>query len=530
MTVPMTSGGTARGAAPTSRSRSKRPSPRLASAHEASTTACPCGRAPQRPAAQGRGQRDSPGRGSATFEQRPARRSRRPRSPPMPDGERGELGRAREHDRRMTIAAVAPSTGSASTPKEMPTSRAATPREAPRGTLRGLARSRRPRPAGLVEQRPQLAGVGGHGVGAARARRPGRARSRPRGSARRRRARRRCRAGCRRSRPCARAVRLRRRRRRGARAIGGSAARSSSSEPKPPWPRGEVVAEAGARELEPRDRLEVAGDQGETERRRARPASSSSSAHARARPCRDRSARARACAYSSAGRLAHLVGARVDPLRADARGAAGSRAISPSVRPAASTRAAAGSATPWTLAQRRVDASRRARPRPCCSSVPSMSKSSSTRRPASVSRRSALERCAARAAGRTRRSGGARGLDVVELRPSRPASACSAAGRDDAGRDAGARDVDRVGVGARSSAPSAATVNGMPSASAVSCSSSNTAGGASSRGRSPAPSPSSCLPSSLISMPGRVGGVGHVDDDRDVGLERERGRARARRR
>ena len=46
-----------------------------------------------------------------------------------------------------------------------------------------------------------------------------------------------------------------------ARAIAGSSERSSSSEPKPPWPRSKWMAEAGAGELQPRDGLEVAGHQ-----------------------------------------------------------------------------------------------------------------------------------------------------------------------------------------------------------------------------------------------------------------------------
>ena len=107
--------------------------------------------------------------------------------------------------------------------------------------------------------------------------------------------------------------------------------------------------------------------------------------------------------------------------------------------------------------------------------------------------------------------------DVVELRPSRPASACSAAGS--RRRRSGCRRA-RCGPRPRRcpcERAEAATVNGMPSASAAACSSSKTAAGrASSRASSTGPEPKRWRPSSFSSMPGRVGGERHVDDDRDV--------------
>ena len=69
-------------------------------------------------------------------------------------------------------------------------------------------------------------------------------------------------------------------------------------------------------------------------------------------------------------------------------------------------------------------------------------------------------------------------------------------------------------------------MNGMPSASAVSWSSSNTAGSSVDPRWITGPEPKRCLPSSF-SRVRLVGGERHVDDDREVGLERVRRRPRA---
>ena len=99
-----------------------------------------------------------------------------------------------------------------------------------------------------------------------------------RSSAPRRPGRRRCRAACRRSRSC---------RSRGIgttpslparrRAIAGSVARSSRVGAERALPGREVVAEAGPRQLQPRDRLVVAGDERQAARVRRRDSDSSSS-------------------------------------------------------------------------------------------------------------------------------------------------------------------------------------------------------------------------------------------------------------
>ena len=73
----------------------------------------------------------------------------------------------------------------------------------------------------------------------------------------------------------------------------------------------------------------------------------------------------------------------------------------------------------------------------------------------------------------------------------------------------------------------AATVNGISSRSAASCSSSNTRGLTTEPRSITGAAAQLVLPELLVLDPGRVGGVGHVDDDRHVRLERERARARA---
>ena len=148
------------------------------------------------------------------------------------------------------------------------------------------------------------------------------------------------------------------------------------------------------------------------------------------------------------------------------------------------------------------------------SSVPSMSKSSrSTRRGLN-----ARTTCPAPGAARKPRSA-VRRPRRRRARRARRASACSAGG------SRRARSAPRRGrCGSRRRrcrcrAREASTVNGMPSASAVSCSSSKT------RGLSVAPRAitgrcrARACPAPWRRSRG-VGGVGHVDHDRDVGLER----------
>ena len=94
-----------------------------------------------------------------------------------------------------------------------------------------------------------------------------------------------------------------------------------------------------------------------------------------------------------------------------------------------------------------------------------MSNSSSTARRG----RSALERRRPAGSRRANAAISLRGvLDVVELDHLDRRVHVAQRDRDEPGRDAAARDVDRVGVGARCRAPSAATVNGISSASAAS--------------------------------------------------------------
>ena len=144
--------------------------------------------------------------------------------------------------------------GTAGTTTAVPVTAAATRPRRPRGRARtrpraaaargGLTSSRSPSQAPrrrprrssdpVAEHGQQGAGVVDDGVRVRQLRRSRTGRSRPRPRAPRRPARRRCRAACRRSRPSARAATAGRRR--GARAIAGSRPRSSSSEPKPPWP------------------------------------------------------------------------------------------------------------------------------------------------------------------------------------------------------------------------------------------------------------------------------------------------------
>ena len=88
----------------------------------------------------------------------------------------------------------------------------------------------------------------------------------------------------------------------------------------------------------------------------------------------------------------------------------------------------------------------------------------------------------------------------------------------------------RVGVGAGRARASPSTVNGMPSASAVSYSSSKTRGSSVEPRCEHRPRAEVVAPELLLVDRRLVGRERHVDHDRDVGLERERRRARARER
>ena len=79
--------------------RSKLPSPRAASAHEASTTAWPLSRALEGAAAEATARAPRPSAGSASSSASP-RPPRRPRRRPERGSPRGELRGAGEHDRR----------------------------------------------------------------------------------------------------------------------------------------------------------------------------------------------------------------------------------------------------------------------------------------------------------------------------------------------------------------------------------------------------------------------------------------------
>ena len=232
--------------------------------------------------------------------------------------------------------------------------------------------------------------------------------------------------------------------------------------------------------------------------RRARRSSSSSSAM----PGATRSAqvgRAR-LRVRRAGRVAHVVGALVDPLRADAR-CEQDRARDLAVgapRRLDVRRRRVGDAV--DLAQRRVERSRRARPRPSAAACRRCRRAASSGRSAALSARTS----------RPARGAGERGdqpapcLDVVELDHLDRRVHVAQRDRDDAGRARRrATDVDRVGVGARAARRAASTVNGMPSASAVVVRAARRRAGCSVEPRSmTGPRPSSCLPISLTSMPG----------------------------
>ena len=190
------------------------------------------------------------------------------------------------------------------------------------------------------------------------------------------------------------------------------------------------------RELQPRDRLEVAGD--------AAPGSTPSRAGQLARAARARRARRAPTGRRAAPRVARGGASRtssrplVDALGADARGRAGSRARSRRrcARPArpravarvGRRRAPARSAS--CSASRCASAAR-------SSSVPSMSKSSSSR---SCQRRElTLERGARLEALGERGDQLRRALDVVELDHLDRRVHVAQRDRDDAGGDAGAR-------------------------------------------------------------------------------------------
>ena len=194
-----------------------------------------------------------------------------------------------------------------------------------------------------------------------------------------------------------------------------------ASEPKPPWPAAKKPPMPARRELEPRDRLEVAGHEREPELVRPRgqrrqqlddPGRQPSST---GRPGTSRS-------YAATVPRRHRARpARRSPPRDTPGASSRSRAIARSVRPAASTVTPSSASSPCTSAAASRSASA-CSPRRRCSSVPSMSNSSR-------SERSAPEvEVRAPGAARTPRSAAPRSRRR-RAGPSRPASACSAAAR-----------------------------------------------------------------------------------------------------
>ena len=179
----------------------------------------------------------------------------------------------------------------------------------------------------------------------------------------------------------------------------------------------------GPAQLEPRDRLVVAGAAGSSMHVVAgRQATQQLDGIPGAR-VREVGQRAE-LGVDSAAALAHGVGALVDPCRRRRPRPAGcARAISPSVRPAGRTfarhRLRRRSRGPRAARRAGRRGGRRWPPRPACRRC---------RTGAAPQRLSARTRCLASAAGRTRRSAWRR-RRCPAARPSRPASACSGRGR-----------------------------------------------------------------------------------------------------
>ena len=231
-----------------------------------------------------------------------------------------------------------------------------------------------------------------------------------------------------------------------ARAIGGSRSRSSASEPNAALPLREPVADPRPRELEPRDPLEVAGDEREAER---------------VGPCRQPREQPRPCPGATRGgeigraqlvvqraaRGDDVVGARVD--RRPARGP----------RPRAGRgRSPRRCGPPPRPDGRRARASRARRSAPAASrrrAPPRHAAAACRRCPrAAGAAASPLERHAGLEPPRERRDQPRRVLHVVHLDHLDGRVHVAQRDRDDAAGDAAARRVDRVRVGARRAASS----------------------------------------------------------------------------
>ena len=283
----------------------------------------------------------------------------------------------------------------------------------------------------------------------------------------------------------------------------------------------EPVADPRARELEPGDPLEVAGHEREAERVRP-PAQRRQRLRDPGRQPR-RQVRRAELVVELAARGDDVVGASIDRLRRVAARRSAGRARSPrpcGLPPRPERRPATASRARASMPSRIASAcSSEAR----WSSVPSMSQSS---RSGGVTARTTRRR---RAAGRTPRAAAPCSRRRPSA-PSRPASACSAAGsrRPRSGCRRARRGCRRRRCPVERAL--AVTVKGIPSASAVSCSSSN----ADRVERRPAlddrPAAEAVPPELLLVEVGLVGRERHVDDDDEVGLERERRRPRARER
>ena len=257
-----------------------------------------------------------------------------------------------------------------------------------------------------------------------------------------------------------------------ARAIAGSSVRSSASEPNAPWPWAKRWPRPARSSFIASDRLVVAG-----ERRDDRALAlgellqqlGNSRGHAPAQVVRG------APGVGDAGRLAHVAHALVDSRRATRRSAlrSGARARDPCGRPRAAARASrVGDPVDLRRASYTASCARRSRRAAACRRCRRGGGCAQPRR-----RPSSRERRARFQPPRERRDQPRAGLDVGELRRARRASACSAAGsRRRRWATPARRDVDRRRRRCRCRAAEASTVNGIPSASAVSWSSSNTRG------------------------------------------------------